>query len=71
MSRILRCYAEGREGSWEALCLDFNIAIQGDSFEEVSKSLKCEIEEYIEYAYTLPESERKDLLERKALSLSA
>ena len=34
-SKSLRCYAEGRDGSWEAICLDLDIAVQGGSFEGV------------------------------------
>ena len=33
MRRVLRCYAEGRDGAWEAICLDLDIAVQENSFE--------------------------------------
>ncbi len=39
MARTLRCYAEGRDDSWEAICLDPDIAVQGESFAEVVDSL--------------------------------
>ena len=35
MRKLLRCYAERHHGQWEAFCLDFDIAVQGSSFEEV------------------------------------
>ena len=27
--RILHCYASGRDGEWEGICLDLDIAVQG------------------------------------------
>jgi hypothetical protein len=44
---ILKCYAEQEEGVWVAVCLDFNLAAQGDSFDEVKKKLESMIEEYV------------------------
>ena len=46
--RSLRCYAEGRDGDWEAICLDLDIAVQGSSFEEVFRSLQEAISLYLE-----------------------
>lgn len=66
MSRILRCYAEGRDGEWEAICLDLDIAVQGESFEEVFHSLGDAVSIYLESVAALPESERKELLDRSA-----
>lgn len=57
-------YSQENDGSWVALCLNYDIAIQGESFESVSISIKQEIDEYIEYAHTLPISEKNDLLNR-------
>ena len=64
MSRTLRCYAEGREGRWEAICLDLDIAVQGRTFEEVFQSLSAAVELYFESVDSLPEVERKNLLVR-------
>jgi predicted RNase H-like HicB family nuclease len=47
-SRSLHCYAEGRNGDWEAICLDLDIAVQGGSFEEVFGSLREAISLYLE-----------------------
>jgi predicted RNase H-like HicB family nuclease len=44
---IIKCYAEREEDVWVALCLDFNIAAQGDSFEEVKTKLESMIFEYV------------------------
>lgn len=62
--RTLHCYAEGRNGDWEAICLDLDIAVQGRSFEEVFASLQDAIALYIESVADLPESERRRLLHR-------
>ena len=35
MARLLRCYAEGRIGKGEAVCLDLDIAVQGRSADVV------------------------------------
>ncbi len=66
MSRILHCYAEGRQGEWEAICLDLDIAVQGHSFEDVYDSLKRAIALYLETGDALPERERAGLLDRPA-----
>jgi hypothetical protein len=64
--RSLRCYAEGREGDWEAICLDLDIAVQGRSFEEVFRSLQEGISLYLESVADLPPEEGRDLLHRPA-----
>lgn len=63
---IIRCYAVGREGDWEAVCLDFCLAVQGESFEEVRARLNESIEGYLEYVETLPEAEQRAFLRRRA-----
>ncbi|MCZ6483895.1 MAG: hypothetical protein O6757_11735, partial [Alphaproteobacteria bacterium] len=66
MTRTLRCYAEGRDGDWEAICLDLDIAVQGRSFVEVFNSLNEAINLYSESVRALPEHERGHLLDRPA-----
>ena len=65
-SRNLRCYAEGRNGDWEAFCLDLDIAVQGGSFEEVFESLQRATSLYLESVANLPPQERRSLLHRPA-----
>ena len=65
-SRSLRCYAEGRDGDWEAICLDLDIAVQGSSFEEVFSSLQEAISLYLETVTELPPQEQRSLLHRPA-----
>ena len=63
---VLRCYAEGRPGRWEAVCLDLDLAVQGDDFRDVIESLQKAIHDYLELVHELPEEERRRLLNRKA-----
>jgi predicted RNase H-like HicB family nuclease len=63
---MLRCYAEGHAGSWQAYCLDFDLAVQGESFEGVYRSLQDAIALYVETVKELPEAERRRFFERKA-----
>ena len=65
-AKTLHCYAEGRDGDWEAICLDLDIAVQGRSFEEVSTSLREGIALYLEAVADLPPDERGELLRRRA-----
>ena len=66
MERTLHCYAEGRDGKWEAICLDLDVAVQGESFEEVYHSLHKAVSLYLESVLTLPEDQRSHLLKRPA-----
>jgi hypothetical protein len=67
MVRKLYCYAEARNGGWEAQCLDLDIAVQGASFEEVYRSLKEAVSLYIGCLDDLPDRERARLLARRPL----
>ena len=44
---VLRCFAEKKNESWQAFCLDLTLASQGDSFEEVKAKLEEMIVEYV------------------------
>ena len=63
--RSLRCYAEGCDGDWEAICLDLDIAVQGRSFEEVFRSLQEAISLYLETVDDLPPQDQRALLHRR------
>jgi predicted RNase H-like HicB family nuclease len=65
-SRTLHCYAEGRDGEWEAICLDLDIAVQGRSFEEVCTSLRQAVSLYLETLADLEPKQRQSLLRRSA-----
>jgi predicted RNase H-like HicB family nuclease len=65
MNKVVRCYAEGRDGQWEAVCLEFDIAVQGQSLEEVVQSLRSAIAAYLDYVGGLPEKEQARFLNRR------
>lgn len=63
---VLLCYATGREGEWQAFCPDFDLAVQGRSYREVSEELDQAIREYLEYVDSLPEDEQAAFVNRRA-----
>jgi predicted RNase H-like HicB family nuclease len=62
----LVCIATGHGNEWEAFCLDFDLAVQGNSFEEVRGFLHEAIRVYVESALAEQEPDRSRLLARKA-----
>ena len=64
--RKLTCYAWGKPGDWEALCVDYDIAAQGESFDQVRRELADAVETYLDYVSDLPETEQRAFLNRKA-----
>ncbi len=47
---VVRCYAETHENQWQAICIDLNLAAQGDSFEDAREKLTEQILDYLEDA---------------------
>ena len=64
--RLIQCYAEGRPGQWEAVCLDFDIAVQGSSYDEVYRSLNQAVGMYLQSVLAMPAPERDRFLARRA-----
>lgn len=60
------CVARGRDSEWEAFCLDFDLAVQGRSYDEVVARLKTAIVDYVHSAAAEPEPVRNKLLTRCA-----
>jgi predicted RNase H-like HicB family nuclease len=60
------CIAAGHDDDWEAFCLDYNLAVQGRSFEEVKRDLLIAIDMYVQAALEEPEPARSQLLSRRA-----
>lgn len=56
----------GRPGDWQAICVDFDLAVQGESLEDVRRELADAIETYLEYVADLPQDEQARFLNRKA-----
>lgn len=64
---ILRCYAEHKDGLWQAFCIDLCLAAQGDSFEDVRDKLHSQIVDYLNDALCGEDREfAEQLLNRKA-----
>jgi adenosyl cobinamide kinase/adenosyl cobinamide phosphate guanylyltransferase len=62
--RLVLCLARGRPGDWEAICLDFDIAVQGESFEQVENLLMTSVRAYVEDAMKESPANRDRLLRR-------
>jgi hypothetical protein len=45
---ILRCYGYCTNGKWTALCLDFNLAVEAETPEQLKSKMQDMIESYIE-----------------------
>lgn len=63
--RTLRCFATQSNETWEAICLDLDIAAQGISFEDADHNLRDAVAMYVEYIDTLSIEERKNFLRRR------
>lgn len=66
MQHELICFARGKPGDWEGVCLNFDIAVQGSSFEEVRHALEEAIGLYVESAMQEDDATRERLLNRAA-----
>ena len=64
--KILRCYAIKGADGWEAICVDLDIAVQGDSFTDVTRKLGEALRSYAEYVNSLPAQERELFINRRA-----
>lgn len=64
---VLHCFAEKAEDQWSAVCLDFTLAAQADTFEEARKKLHQMICEYVYDAVAGEDKQYRDqLLKRRA-----
>ena len=66
LAMLTRCFARRHGNRWEAVCLDFDLAVQGDSFDDVYHSLDTAVGEYVKYVATIEDSaERQAFLTRR------
>ena len=63
---LVRCYAFKEGEQWIAVCLDLNLASQGDTFLEVRRKLFVVIGSYAHEALTEDYDDAEYLLTRKA-----
>lgn len=57
MKNLIRIYAEGQDKLWKVVCLDFDVAVRGDSFQNALESLDIAMSEYVQYIRRLPEDD--------------
>lgn len=60
------CFAHGKPGDWEGICIDFDLAVQGRSFAEVQRLLEEAVREYVAAAQDEKPTIRDQLLSRRA-----
>ena len=65
-SKSIMCYAMAREGRWQAVCLDFDLMVEGCSLKEVKERLNSMVISYIDDALAEAEPARSQLLNRRA-----
>jgi hypothetical protein len=64
--RELLCFARGHAGDWEGICVDFDIAAQGRSFNEVREALEEAVAGYVAAAREEDAETCARLLKRRA-----
>jgi hypothetical protein len=65
--RYLRCFANrDKDGGWQAVCIDLDIAAQGRSLHEVRKMLSRSISMYLDEVGKEDAATRQQLLRRQA-----
>ncbi len=70
ISFFVRCLIEYRHGVWQGFSLEFGLAVQGDSADDVRKRLERVILSYISDALVGPDREHADeLLSRRATAV--
>jgi len=65
-SQILCVAHPSAAGGWEALCLDFDIAVQAATFDEAKDTLQYAVATYVEDAMKEEEPDKSRLLNRRA-----
>ena len=66
MNPTLRCYALACGNQWHAICTDFDVAADGDSFKEAKACLATCIELYLDGIDQMPAAEQGRLLNRRS-----
>ena len=61
----LKCYAYASGPSWEAICVDLNVAVCGDTRRKVRASLRTAVDLYLKTVATLPAAEQNRFLSRR------
>lgn len=62
---ILKCYAEYKDSCWQAFCLDFDLAVQSETFEDARKKLQDAVSDYVYDALAGEDKEHAQALLRR------
>jgi len=65
-TRYVNCYARRYDDRWQAVCLDFDLMVEGSSFEEVKEAINAAVISYIEDALEEEREDARRLLNRRA-----
>lgn len=66
MFQTLRCFARSDERGWEAICVDLDIAVEADTFENVRTVLIEAVQAYIQTALKQEPDVCHQLLSRRS-----
>jgi hypothetical protein len=62
----VRCYAHGTKGDWQGHCIDFDIAVQGTSLNEILELLGEAVSTYVDDLAAEDRETARRLLARRA-----
>ena len=65
MNRAFHCYVCPCDGRWHAICVDFDVAVDGDSPREAEESLATAVDMHLEALSEYPADERGRFLARR------
>lgn len=64
---VVRCYAECKDGVWQAFSMEYGLAAQGESYADVKAKLEAMVRDYLYDAIYGEDREHQEvLLARKA-----
>lgn len=66
MIRTLRCYVYGHGSDWQAICIDFDIAVHGRTQQQVKDRLTASVNLFLRDLLDLPLEDQRHLLQRKS-----
>ncbi|MDE0123871.1 MAG: hypothetical protein OXN97_04755 [Bryobacterales bacterium] len=66
MNRSLRYYVDGGGNTWQGICVDLDIAVQGRSIEEVKDSIRVCVDMYLSAVADEPEEDQHRLHSRRS-----
>ena len=66
MSKTLQCYVYGHATNWQAICIDFDIAVHGSSQQQVKDRLTASVNLFLRDLLDLPLRDQRHLSQRKS-----